>query len=103
MAAAQYLRDLGYQIIEQNWRTRYCEIDIVASKDKAMYFVEVKYRSTDRQGTGFDYITPQKLRQMSFAAELWASTHRWQGAYQLMAVEVAGEQYKITTIIELTE
>jgi Holliday junction resolvase-like predicted endonuclease len=31
---AETLSSDGYKILAQNWRTRVCEIDIVASKDK---------------------------------------------------------------------
>ena len=31
--AALYLKDLGYQIIARNYRSRYGEIDIIAQKD----------------------------------------------------------------------
>ena len=62
----------GYEIIERNWRTRYCEIDIIARRDHVYYFVEVKYRSSAKQGGGLAAITAKKLRQMSFAAQLYA-------------------------------
>lgn len=62
--AADYLAAQGYEIIERNWRTRVCEIDIIASKDRVMYFIEVKYRKSNSQGSGLDYITPKKLKQM---------------------------------------
>jgi hypothetical protein len=36
-----------------------------------MYFVEVKYRRTNRQGSGLEYVTAKKLEQMRFAASSW--------------------------------
>ncbi len=56
-AAAMYLSEHGYEISELNWKTPICEIDIVALKDSVVYFVEVKYRKNNFQGSGFDYIT----------------------------------------------
>ena len=47
----------GHEIIERNWRTRYCEIDIVSKKDNALYFTEVKYRKNDNFGDGLAAIT----------------------------------------------
>jgi len=90
--AADYLKTLGFKIKELNWKTKYCEIDIVAEKDKAVYFVEVKSRKTSSQGFGLDYITPTKLKQMRFAAEMWVSNHNWQGEYQLAAVGIDGDE-----------
>jgi uncharacterized protein (TIGR00252 family) len=99
-AAAVYLEKLGYKIIAQNWRTRQCEIDVVAEKKKTIYCVEVKYRQNAAQGSGLDYITPKKLQQMHFAAEVWASQNRWQNDICLAAIEVAGPNYDIETFIE---
>lgn len=74
-AACAYLVARGYRIVDRNWRTRWCEIDIVAVRDGVVSFVEVKYRSSSRWGSGVDYITPRKLRQMRFAAEFWLTRH----------------------------
>ncbi len=108
-AAADYLEYNGYKIINRNWRRPKCEIDIVASKkikknllskEKVIYFVEVKYRRGDEQGSGLDYITPGKLKQMQFAARMWVSENDWEGSYLLSAVEVAGDNLEITEFIE---
>ncbi|PID32103.1 hypothetical protein CR970_02195 [Candidatus Saccharibacteria bacterium] len=90
--AADYLRSKGYAVRDINWRTRYCEIDIVAEKHRVLYFVEVKSRRTGQQGSGLDYILPRKLRQMSFAAELWVAHNKWDGAYQLSALSIDAGQ-----------
>jgi len=100
-AAAVYLEARGYRIRERNWKTRWCEIDIVAEKDQVVHFVEVKYRSHDRQGDGLEYITDKKLQQMAFAAELWVAKHRYVGDYALDAIAVTGADYKVTDLIEL--
>jgi len=89
--AAEALARQGYEIVEQNWKTKWAEVDIVARKNIVMYFVEVKYRATDRQGDGFDYITEQKIIHMQRAAELWVSMHNWNGEYELLGASVTGE------------
>lgn len=89
--AADYLKTQGFHILELNWKTKYCEIDIVAKKTGIIYFVEVKYRRSARQGYGFEYITPKKLQQMRFAAELWVHNQSWIGEYQLAAVSLDAE------------
>lgn len=94
-AAADYLRNKGYKVLDQNWRTRWCEIDVVAKKGNRIYFVEVKYRQSEDWGSGLEYITPKKLKQMSFAAEFWVSNNDWDGDYTLSAIEVTGKDYKI--------
>lgn len=69
--AADYLISCGYRVVARNWRTKLCEIDIIAHKDKDLCFVEVKYRHNDSCGDGLDAITPRKLQQMRFAAEVY--------------------------------
>lgn len=76
-AAAKYLKKNGFKILAQNWRTRWCEIDVVAQKNNTVYFVEVKYRANSAWGDGLEYITPSKLKQMSFAAEFWVAQHAY--------------------------
>jgi uncharacterized protein (TIGR00252 family) len=86
--ACSYLLQHAFLVLDRNWRTRYCEIDIIARKAKTMYFVEVKTRKNDHYGSGFDYITVKKLQQMQFAAAMWQSQHNWQGDITLAAVSV---------------
>lgn len=97
--AAQYLKKLGYKIIERNWQTPRCEIDIIVSKHSTVYFVEVKYRKTNLQGGGLDYITPKKLTQMQFAAQSWVSSSQYEGEYQLSALEVSGDDFEVTNFL----
>ncbi len=99
-SAAEFLKSKGYKVVCQNWRTRVCEIDIVAQKANVIYFCEVKYRINNAQGSGLDYITPVKLRQMEFAARQWVTQHRWDGDYRLAALEVSGSDYKATAFID---
>ena len=73
--AADWLMADGHEIIVRNWRTRYCEIDIISMKDDVLYFTEVKYRKNDDFGDGLAAITVKKQRQMHFAAELFIAKH----------------------------
>lgn len=98
--AADFLRLKGCEVVVQNWRTPRCEIDVVAVRAQTVYFCEVKYRATSRQGSGLDYITPKKLQQMRFAAEIWVHRYNWRGEYQLCAIEVSGAQFRITAVVK---
>lgn len=46
--AAKHLEKQGYVILERNWRSGRNEIDIIASKNADVVFVEVKTTSSDR-------------------------------------------------------
>ena len=43
--ALVYLRDLGYQILDRNWRMGHKELDIIALDSKELVAVEVKSRT----------------------------------------------------------
>ncbi len=66
--AATFLQDLGYRIIERNYRVRLGEIDIVADDHGTLVFVEVKSRSGKEFGAPAEAVTPAKQRQLSRVA-----------------------------------
>lgn len=101
--AADYLRNLKFVVLEQNYKTKYCEIDIVSQKEKVLYFVEVKYRKQSSQGFGLDYITPTKLRQMRFAAEIWINENKWEQDYILAAMELGGDNFNVTNFVVIEQ
>ena len=68
----QWLVAKGFRIVDRNWKTKHCEIDIIAETEDTRYFIEVKYRRSAQFGDGLAAITPKKLRQMYFAAELYS-------------------------------
>jgi uncharacterized protein (TIGR00252 family) len=102
-AAAQHLQSKGFKIIARNWRRPSCEIDLIAQKARVVYFIEVKYRTSQSQGSGIDYITPKKLKQLKHAAEVWLSENDWTGDCRLLAIEVKADQLKpvVENIIEI--
>lgn len=99
-AAANYLEMRGFKILELNWRRPHTEVDIIAEKEQVVYFVEVKYRRSDTQGGGLDYVTSSKLRRMQRGADSWVVETKYQGEYQLAAVEVAGRDFVVEHFID---
>ena len=102
-AAADWLTADGHEIVARNWRTRYCEIDIVSVKGEVLYFTEVKYRKNDDFGDGLAAITAKKQRQMRFAAELFlAGKPECSGmAAKLLAASVSGDPPAIQAVVEV--
>lgn len=101
---ANYLTRHGYEVIEQNWKTKYCEIDIVSQKDDVVYFVEVKYRKQANQGGGLAAITSKKLQQMTFAAKLYAQANQLRAVdMRLVVVSATGSPPEVEELIVLNE
>ncbi|OYW85203.1 ribonuclease HII [Candidatus Saccharibacteria bacterium 32-49-10] len=95
---ASYLEAQGHTVLARNWKTKFCEIDIVSRQGDAVYFTEVKYRKTADQGGGIGAITPKKLRQMRFASEFFMLTHKISDTNMMLAAaDVAGDDFHINT------
>ncbi|MEO8458729.1 MAG: YraN family protein [Chloroflexota bacterium] len=73
--AAQHLQSKGYRIRALNHRTAEGEIDIIAERDDAIAFIEVKSRRGARMGTAIDAITPAKQRKLIALAECYAAEY----------------------------
>jgi len=60
--AIKYLQKHGYKIIETNYKFwRFWEIDVIAQKNGFYFFIEVKYRSSEKYWTAEESITKSKL------------------------------------------
>jgi len=66
--AVEALEQDGYKIIEQNYRTKLGEIDIIALQGDVLVFVEVKARRTNRFGHPKQAVTADKQRKISMVA-----------------------------------
>jgi putative endonuclease len=67
--ATAYLLQKGYTIIERNWRHKHWEIDIVASFENKLHFVEVKTRSSKKMGNPETGVTEKKMNTLKKGAE----------------------------------
>lgn len=91
--AADYLMKQGYRILHRNWNLhKGCELDIVATKDNQLHFIEVKTRSrvSDVYGRPEQAINDAKLRNIVRAI------YRYQNIYHLdleMHIDAIGVVY----------
>ncbi|MDD5102114.1 MAG: YraN family protein [Endomicrobiaceae bacterium] len=61
--AVKYLKNLGYKVIEQNYRLLPIgEIDIIVKDKKTLVFVEVKFRQNKDYGNPSEFVN--KLKQL---------------------------------------
>lgn len=66
--AVNYLNDKGYSILERNWRWQKAEIDIIATNNYFIIFIEVKTRKTDNFGAPEDFISVKQQNLIIDAA-----------------------------------
>lgn len=66
--ASKYLRNKKYKILEQNYKNKLGEIDIIAMDKKTLVFVEVKARQTlafGRPSEAVDFHKQKKIRSVA--------------------------------------
>ena len=89
--AKAFLEKLGYRILEERYRTRFGEIDLIVLKKSQLLFVEVKWRSQKNFGDPFQAITSKKIQHLRKAAYsfLWENpVFKKNHNYHLAAVAV---------------
>jgi len=90
--ARGYLIKEGYKIVEQNYRTKYAEIDLVAQKSlgflkpSKLVFVEVRTKVGENFGSPEDTINKAKLWKVLQNAKSYTAFKRWDGPCQIDAV-----------------
>lgn len=71
--AKQHFLKLGYTVCAENWWTRFGEIDLVVAQGDTCVAVEVKTRTSEHLGSGFEAITEVKLRRLRSLFAMWLS------------------------------
>lgn len=69
MMAVEYLAGKGFNIMHQNWRHSHWEVDIIASRDDILHFIEVKTRRTKKFGYPEESVSAKKIRNLINASE----------------------------------
>lgn len=67
--AMNYVMQLGYKILVQNYYYNHGEIDIVANDGKVLVFIEVKFRRSTGFGEPEESVTPKKQELLRRTAE----------------------------------
>lgn len=100
--ASEYLKKVGYKILERNFRKGYGEIDIIALDKNTLVFVEVKTKTSTLFGSPFEAITPFKIKALERTAAFYKKLHpELPEALRIDAVSVMLDQNKKNSTIEL--
>ena len=84
--AQEHLKNKGYNIIEQNYKTKYAEIDLIAKKKNVLVFVEVRTKTGEEFGTPEDTLNRDKKRKLRMNAMAYVNRKKWKGPYRIDAV-----------------
>ena len=96
--AAAFLQKNGFVIIETNFYSRFGEIDIIASKEGILHFVEVK--SALDYESAINNITPSKLQKIVKTAQVYLKKNGLDCDYTFDAVVVT--PYETELIEDIT-
>ncbi len=104
--AAQYLEEKGFKVVDRNVRTRFGEIDLIASKKGELYFVEVKTRRQSTFGSpleSFSFLRQKRLAEMALwylrFNKMLASTNYH---LSLMGIDASQTPMKIAFLPDIT-
>ncbi len=90
--AREYLKKQGYKIIEQNYKTKYAEIDLIAEKSAGfleknkLVFVEVRTKIGENFGSPEDTLKQNKLKKVLQNSLAYSGFKKWQGPCQIDAI-----------------
>lgn len=87
--AVKYLIAKEYFILSRNYRSRFGEIDIIASVGESIVFVEVKTRTQSQFGSPLEAITKNKIFKMVKTSQFYLSQRNLHGkSYRYDAIEI---------------
>lgn len=104
--ARAHLEAKGLRIIDRNFRTRECEIDLVAIDGEQAVFVEVRTRRGAYEGMAALSVTRGKQRQLVRAVQHYVEAHPEVGEMPLRIDVVAVEldqQGKLTGVTHIED
>ncbi len=91
--AVSYLRLQGYEIVEQNFRYRQGEIDIIAKEKETYVFCEVKYRTTEEGGYPEESVSVGKQRRICACALYYLQKKGlWDVPCRFDVISILGEE-----------
>ena len=75
-AAAQFLLQEGFTLLERNYYFPGGEIDLIARDQEYLVFIEVKYRKNTGFGFPEEAVTVSKQRKLALGARRYLYEHR---------------------------
>jgi len=84
--AKKYLQVKRYIIIEQNYRTKRAEIDLIALCKNTLVFVEVRTKKRERFGSPEESFSRSKKNKLINNARAYVVKKRWKKEYRIDAI-----------------
>ena len=86
--AADYLKGLGYKIVQRNWRHTSGELDIVATSGKELVFVEVRTLTSRNLLFPEESVGPAKQRKLARLATAYVQHAKYEGDWRIDVIAI---------------
>ena len=93
--AAKFLKKKGYKILARNYRNRFGEIDIIASKKRRIMFIEVKTRTGNYFGWPEEAVDEKKKEKLEYLADCYLEEKKFDGDFQFDVISIIKHRGKI--------
>ncbi|MEZ5333182.1 MAG: YraN family protein [Thermoanaerobaculia bacterium] len=99
-AAAEWLEERGFEILERNVRYDVGEIDVVAREGETLCFIEVKARLDGTYGSPLEAVTRHRQRRLLRAASLYLVDRSWPGPcrFDVLGMVAEGEAWRVELV-----
>ena len=100
--AVKFLRELGYQVLEVNWRAGKHEIDIIARDKNVVVVAEVKSRNSNYFAEPEYNVTRSKQKALIQAANSYVFRKNIQDEvrFDIIAIVINNGKHRINHIID---
>ena len=101
LLAQEYLKEVGYEVIEVNYRCMFGEIDIIAHKDDYIVFIEVKTRRNNNYGFPYESVSAIKQEKIRKVAACYLKANNLfqrDCRFDVVSVEKNGVDYSCEII-----
>ena len=92
--AKKYLQAKGYDIIAQNYKTKYAEIDLIARHKGILVFVEVRTKIKEQFGTPEESVNRNKMNKLIKNAQSYAAMKDYDREYRIDLICVVLDENK---------
>lgn len=99
-AARLYLDMRGFKVHEQNWGLGRNKIDVIASKDRLIHFIEIVYIADPLSGESIEVLTESKLNKIQSAAEAWIFENKYPGGFVYSSLQLTGPEMSVVSFNE---
>ena len=84
--AKRYLQRKGFRIIDENYRTKFAEIDLIAQFKDTLVFVEVRTKIGEQFGMPEESLNRKKINKVIKNAQMYIKYKNYTGKHRIDSV-----------------